>query len=231
MWAAAFDTVRFDEAVDWFARRTPITDAEFARNAEQARRQAFWIAGVTQADVIRDVHESLKKALADGVPFEQWKAEIGPKLSKAWLGSGINEAARTETIFRNWAQASYARARWDQMHEPSVLRFRPYLMFDGVEDSRQSPICQACNGTLLPAGHPWFDSHRPPLHHRCRSGIRSLRKEQAEARGITKTPTDIGPQEGFGDGGEWQGPERSKYLRGAKPPPKPDAIKPRRKPL
>jgi SPP1 gp7 family putative phage head morphogenesis protein len=221
VWAAAFDVVKFDAAVDWFKRRTPITDAEFSRNAEQARRQAFWIAGVTQADVIKDVHESLEKALADGVPFETWKKEIGPKLSKAWLGRGINEPARTETIFRNWSQAAYSRARWEQMNEPSVLKFRPFLMFDGVADSRQSKVCATCNGTVLPAGHPWWNTHRPPMHHRCRSGIRSLRKEAAEARGITQSPPPVPSQEGFGDGGEWRGPDRAKYLEGAKPPTRP----------
>jgi hypothetical protein len=36
------------------------------------------------------------------------------------------------------------------------------------------------------------------LHHRCRSGIRSLRKADAEKRGVSDNAPDVGAQEGFG---------------------------------
>jgi SPP1 gp7 family putative phage head morphogenesis protein len=223
VWGAAFDVVSFPEAVDWFARRTPITDAAFRRNVEQAHRQAFWIAGVTRAEVIRSVFDDLKHALEKGIPFEQWKATVGPKLEGDWLGlSARQRAHRTELVLRNWTQSAYNRARWDQMHEPSVLRFRPYGLFDGVADSRQSDICKACDGTCLPLDHPWWDGHRPQLHHGCRSGIRNLTRARAEARGITKTPTDVDAAEGFGSGDEYRGPKR-RMPQGVRLPPKPPA--------
>lgn len=230
-WAAAtdLDDVSFNQAVDWFAQRVPITDAAFVANVEQARRQAFWMAGVTQAEVIKQVHQSLKSALDKGIPFEQWQKEIGPTLHKAWIGNTPfeGEAARTETVLRNWAQNSYNRARFQQMSEPAIRRIRPFLMFDGVIDSRQSPTCKACNGVVLPADHPWWAAHKPPMHHRCRSGIRSLTRERAERRGITETPPDIGPQEGFGTGEEYKGPSKTQkgaFPKGARPPAPPKRV-------
>jgi SPP1 gp7 family putative phage head morphogenesis protein len=225
MWGAAFDVVSFPEAVDWFARRTPITDAAFRRNVEQAHRQAFWIAGVTRAEVIRSVFDDMKRALEQGIPFDEWKRTVGPKLEREWLGNGLTarqRAHRTELVLRNWSQNAYNRARWDQMNEPSVKRFRPYALFDGVKDSRQSEICKACNDTCLPIDHPWWDSHRPPLHHACRSGIRSLTTARAQARGITKDPPDVAPAEGFGSSDEYRGPKR-RMPKGVALPPKPPA--------
>lgn len=227
-WDAAFDVndVSFLQAVSWFSERVPITEDAFLRNVEQARKQAFWIAGVTSADIIRDVHDSLRSALDKGTPFEEWQKEIGPALERAWLGQNLAEGkgARTETILRNWAQNAYGRARWDQMAAPAVRRVRPFLMFDATRDQRTSEICAACDSTVLPADHPWWKAHRPPLHHRCRSGIRSLTREKATRIGITATPTDIGPQDGFGSGDEWAGPDRKKFPRGAKPPAAPKPV-------
>lgn len=225
MWAAAFDVVSFPEAVDWFARRTPITEAEFARNVEQAHRQAFWIAGVTRAEVIRSVFDDMKRALEQGIPFDEWKRTVGPKLEREWLGYGLTarqQAFRTELVLRNWSQGAYNRARWAQMNEPSVKRFRPYGLFDGVADSHQSEICKACDGTCLPLDDPWWDGHRPQLHHACRSGIRNLTRASAEARGITKKPTDVGAAEGFGSHDEYKGPKR-RLPQGMRLPPRPPA--------
>ncbi|MBA2724276.1 MAG: minor capsid protein [Methylibium sp.] len=226
-WEVSADHERFDSAVAWFTQRVPITDTEFLARAEQARRQAFWMAGVTQAEVINQVHRSLAKNIADGVPFEEWKKAIGPTLSKAWIEAPHEgRAARTETVHRNWIQASYNRARWEQMREPAVRKHRPYLMFDGIADQRQSPICKACHGTVLPADDPWWEAHRPPLHHRCRSGLRSLTTSRALQKGINATPPKVDAQEGFGTTDEWKGPDRSKLPKGGvKPPAKPKAGK------
>ena len=223
-----FDDASFLAAVDWFAQRVPLTEQEFTRSVEQAARQAFWIAGVTQADMIRDVHKSLAAALDKGVPFEEWQKQVGPMLAKAWIGQRIGEgqAARTETILRNWAQSSYSRARKQQMAEPAIKRLRPYRMFDAVRDGRTSEICKECDGTVLPADDPWWDTHQPPLHHRCRSGIRSLTERKAKQLGITTKPPRVGPQGGFGTSEEWQGPDRERFPKGVKPPPAPKPIAP-----
>src|SRR5690606_13728376 len=45
---------------------------------------------------------------------------------------------------------------------------------------------------------PFWDTHWPPLHHRCRSSIRNLRRTEAERRGITTTRPDAPVPEGWG---------------------------------
>jgi hypothetical protein len=62
---------------------------------------------------------------------------------------------------------------------------RPFLMFDAVLDSNTTEICEACDGVIKPHFDPWWLTHTPILHHRCRSTLRSLRRSEAEERGIT----------------------------------------------
>ena len=51
---------------------------------------------------------------------------------------------------------------------------------------------------MLPADSGWWDSHTPPLHHRCRSTITPLSPDEARDEGIAREPPDVDPADGFG---------------------------------
>jgi SPP1 gp7 family putative phage head morphogenesis protein len=195
VWKVSAAASKFAEAVSWFGNRLPVTDQLAAELGAYTGPRAFTIAGVTQLDVVNDVHRSLERAIADGIPFDEWKAEVQDKLTKAW---GRKDSARIETIFINANQQAYNAGRWAQMTDPAVLPLRPFGFFDGVADSRQSPICRECDGTILPLSDPWWATHSPQLHHRCRSQIRTLRESDARRRGVTAAPPTKDADEGFG---------------------------------
>jgi SPP1 gp7 family putative phage head morphogenesis protein len=183
------DPQRFGEAVEWFQKRTVLTADEAARLGAEAGRRAFWIGGGLQLQQIQRVFDKLGKAVDDGVPFDEWRKSVK---------SELRNDAHAETVFRNATQRSLSAGRWRQMREPGVLAFRPYWLFDGIKDSRQSPICKKCNGVILPADHAWWHTHTPQLHHRCRSSVRNLRASEARRRGITAAPPGDTAGEGFG---------------------------------
>lgn len=194
MTTATAEVVQVDDAVEWFRSRIPVTETLLAEIGDYASNRAFWISGVAQLSVVLDVYESLDHAVATGTPFDEWKKNVEPRLTAAW---GRKNSPRVETIFRNATQQAYNAGRFRQMTDPDVLRLRPMWEFDGIADSRQSPICAECDGVVLEATDPWWQSHTPQLHHRCRSRIRSLRRNQKPA-----TPTGSVPrtqaQAGFG---------------------------------
>jgi hypothetical protein len=66
---------------------------------------------------------------------------------------------------------------------------------------------------VLRADDPFWDSHQPPLHHRCRSAVIALTADQAETAGIASEAPDAEPAEGFGgrpDLAAWQ-PDLTRY--------------------
>jgi SPP1 gp7 family putative phage head morphogenesis protein len=195
---------QYSEAVEWFRQRVPMLEGEFASLDAAAKRKAFTVAGVAQLDMVHQVWQALDKALADGTTFEEFKATVGQRLAVAW---GKPNPARLETIFRTNMQLAYGAGRYRQLTDPDVLETRPYWMYDAVLDSRTSSLCKRLDKTVLRHDDPFWKSHIPPLHHRCRSGLRSLTAEQAQARGVTESPPDEQASEGFGlapDVGEWQ---------------------------
>lgn len=195
VWDVTADLDRFEEAIDWFAERTVIPAAERRRITARARRRAFWIAGVAQLNVVQDVFGEIRRSLERGEPYEAFQRRVRDRLATAWGGDNPH---RIETILRNAVQSSYNAGRYQQMRDPAVLRVRPFWMFDAVLDSRTSPICKPLDQTVLAADDPFWETHTPPLHHRCRSSIRSLREEQARRRGIATTAPEVQAQEGFG---------------------------------
>lgn len=194
-WNITADMRRFGEALAAFRRRVVMTPAAVRAMHVKGRQQAFWIAGAAQLNIVQEVVDQLDNAMAKGLPFSAFKKKMGETLARAW---GKANPARVETIARNAIQRAYNVGRVRQMDEPAVKAFRPYRMFDAVLDSRTSTICKRLDQTILPADDPFWASHVPPLHHRCRSGIRSLRASEAQRRGIAPAAPSEKPQGGFG---------------------------------
>lgn len=194
-WKVEADVEEFTAAVEAFRRRVPITPELAAQVNGFSHARGFTIAGVAQLDVIQHVHGSIEEAIKKGTPFGEWKKEVEASLTAAW---GKKDSPRIETIFRNATMQAYNVGRREQMLAPDVLKFRPFWMFDGIADSRQSPICKACHGVILPWDDAWWGGHTPQLHHRCRSSIRNMRRSDAERRGITAAPPPAPAQQGFG---------------------------------
>jgi SPP1 gp7 family putative phage head morphogenesis protein len=212
VWSVTAEPQKFDEAVAWFADRFPITDDLSEALGDYTGPRAWKIAGVAQLEVVQFVHDSLERAIASGIPFDEWQKEVEDELTKAW---GRKDSARMQTIFINANQQSYNAGRWEQMTDPTVLSLRPFGMFDAVDDAHTTKeICKPLDGTILPLEQFEERGLCPQLHHRCRSGIRSLRESDANRRGgVTQTVPNAKPSEGFGAAptvADWQ-PERSKY--------------------
>ena len=189
----------FEDALAYFEAQQPILKDVWDTLSDAAREQAFTVSGVTQVEVIQQVLEGLEAAIADGTTLEDFAAAVSTSLESAWGGSVANPAFRIETIFRTNVQTAYAAGRYQVATHPDIIAVRPQWMFSAVLDSRTSPICRPLDGLIRPADDGFWRGHHPPLHHRCRSSIITLREEQAKQMG---GGTDVPPHDvaapGFG---------------------------------
>lgn len=205
MFKAPAQVDRFDEAVDWFLDRGAVTAEELTKVRSGAHVDGFWIGAGLQLHQIQSVFGKITEAIEKGETFAEWRKRVRTELKND---------AHAETVFRNAVQRSYNAGRWAQMTDPDVLRLRPFLMFDAILDARSSEICPVCNGTILPATDEFWLTHVPPLHHRCRSSLRNLRREEAMRRGIAPKGPDTADLRSPGNWGE-----QPKAGRGWRPDP------------
>lgn len=195
------DPARFSEAVEWFRSKTPLRSEDFYALESAARDRSFTVSDSSDLDVVQFVLGEIDASLAGGKDSRDFAKRVTERLVSDWGGSVRNPGHRIETIFRTNVQSAYSRGRQFQLDDPMVKELRPGRLFDAVRDFGTTEVCRECDGTIVDADDPWLDTHTPPLHHKCRSRIRSLRRSQVERRGgyqqQSKLPT-IPPHKGFG---------------------------------
>jgi SPP1 gp7 family putative phage head morphogenesis protein len=195
-WQVPADPYSFDSARGWFRDRLPVTDAEYAKLTIDARRKAFKVAGVLQADVVTDVWTAIDDAIADGTTIDDFRAAITDSLTAAWGGPN---PARLDTIWRTNLQTAYQAGRQAEMADPDIAADRPYLRFVATLDGRTTAICRPLHNTVLPASDPFWGSRQPPLHFSCRSTTVTLSPDEAAELGLTKDPPSVTAAKGFGN--------------------------------
>lgn len=160
-----------------------------------AHKKTFTIAKMTDLDLLKDMQNSLAQAFKDGTPFEEWKAEIMPKLAaKGWLGktkvidpkTGEERQIyvgnrRLKTIYNTNMRTAYAKARYESQMKSSGEYFR----YTAVLDSKTRPTHRKLHGTTLPKNDKFWDTNYPPNGWNCRCKVQVLTEAEVRARGIT----------------------------------------------
>ena len=147
----------FEEAVNYFKGRVPVTADVFYSIAEQYRGLAFTVSGYTKAQVLKKFYDELLAALEEG---------------------------NTLGAFRTNIQTAYNVGHYEQMTDPAVVKLRPFWQYDAVNDRHTRPSHLAMDGKVYPADHPVWDVWFPPNGFRCRCTVRTLSKRQVERQGL-----------------------------------------------
>nr|WP_267962524.1 phage minor head protein [Thermus hydrothermalis] len=142
--------------------------------------------------MVQEAKDALEEALAKGLPFEDFRQRLSERVRGAW-GEGTRH--RLDTVFRTNLQLAYGAGRHRQAEETKALR--PYWGLSVVLDGRTSGVCRPLAGVVLPADHPFWRNHIPPLHHNCRTALVTYTREEGERRAWKEAP-EHEPQAGFG---------------------------------
>lgn len=190
---AAITVDAYQEALEWFDKKAPITYEEFDELEDGARSRAFTIAAHVELQLVVTVFEEMRRSIEKGTPYEEFAKAVGAKLDDFPVPGHV-----LETTFINTVQQSYNTGRWYQITDPALTVLRPYLMFDSVLDGRTTPHCKEWDGVVRAASDPCWLIHNPQCHHRCRAGLRSIRESEARRRGITVSLPSEQANQGFG---------------------------------
>lgn len=175
-----------DDVLEQARRRGVMLPSEYYGTAQaRIRAFAFTVAGIDSIAQLQAIKESLDKALADGIGFDDWRRSV----LRGEVPLTV-PAHRLETIFRTNMATMYSRGKGAQILRNVATH--PYLLYSAVNDSRTRPTHLAMDGTVLPVNDPWWGSHRPPNGYNCRCTAIALTERQANKRGITRM-APVGP--------------------------------------
>ncbi|SMH62540.1 phage minor head protein [Azospirillum agricola] len=170
---------------------------------------SFTVAKMMQVDLLADVHASLVTALKEGQSFDQWRKGLEPMLqARGWWGQSVEtdpltgeekavqlgSPRRLRTIFDTNVRMAMAAGQWERIER--LAPARPYLRYVAVKDDRTRPDHLAWNGTILPVGHAWWDTHSPPCGWGCRCTVQQLSVRDLERAGwtVTANPPPLDPR-------------------------------------
>ena len=148
---------------------------------------AFTVAKSAGFDILKDVHGAVVDSLKNGTTFESFRQQLTPILQdKGWWGrkelvdpatgdlvdAQLGSVRRLRTIYDTNMRMAHAAATWQQAVRTQATR--PYLRYTAILDSKTRPAHRAWHGTILPIGHPWWETHMPPCGWFCRCRVLTL---------------------------------------------------------
>ena len=182
----------FEEAVQYFKERVPVTASVFYSIAEKYRGLAFTVGGYTKAQILKRFYEEILAALEQGNPLSEFRRNMNEFLEAEGY-EGL-DPLQADLIFRTNIQTAYNVGHYEQMTDPGVMKLRPYWQYDAVNDAHTRPSHLAMDGRVFPADSAVWDSWFPPNGFRCRCMVVSLSKKQVERMGLhveTEAPYDV----------------------------------------
>lgn len=177
------EEMTFEEAVDYFKEKVPVTPGQFKRLSEKYKSLAFTVSGYTSAQILNKFYEEILIALEDGSTLYEFRTNIN-KFLKAEGYEGITPF-QADNIFRTNIQTAYNAGHYERMTDPDILALRPYWQYRAVGDEHTRPSHLALDGKVFPADDPFWDTWYPPNGFRCRCTVSSLSERQVKSRGLT----------------------------------------------
>lgn len=174
-----FKDIPFEEALEYFRSKVPLTEGEFYKLVREARTRAFTVSTKAGLDAIKEIKESLIKAIEQGQTLADWKKSVSDLLPQWGIGGW-----RAETIYRTNLQTAYQVGRYEQMTDTDVLEMRPYWMYVAVMDEHTRPEHAALHGKIFPADDPFWDHWYPPNGFNCRCTVQTLSADEVEREGL-----------------------------------------------
>lgn len=190
----------FKEQQTFFRRKLVLPSERWDDILRDQHDKAFIVAGATKADLVADLKGSIQKVIDEGKSIQWFRENFAQIVQKyGWAdftGSDTpgGVAWRTRTIYTTNLKTSYAAGRYAQMTDPDVLRARPYWRYRHrtIENPRLEH--KSWNDLVLPAQHPWFNTHYAPNGFGCNCIIDAINERQLRALG--KTSVDQPPNDG-----------------------------------
>jgi len=165
----------------------------------QEHRRAFTVAKILEADLLKDVQDSLSDALEAGTPFKAWAGKIKDTFdASGWsqYGTEAQEPQRLRTIYDTNLRMARAEGQWERAERTKDAL--PYFEFNLGPSVKHRPEHEELEGLVLRVDDPWWEKNSPPLDYGCKCFLIQLSAGAAESLGIDDAPNEDYSANGFG---------------------------------
>jgi uncharacterized protein with gpF-like domain len=198
----------FAEQIAFFRKKLNVPTHRWTDLWKAQHAKGFMIAGAMRAEILDDFRQAVDKAIAGGSTLADFRKEFDRIVVRhGWSYKG-GRNWRTRVIYDTNVRTAYAAGRWQQLQDPDVQKFYGYLVYRHGDSRVPRPMHLAWDGTTLPAGDPWWDTHFAPNGWGCKCKIFAATRQEYDAAGSKgmapespidpKTGEPVGIDKGFG---------------------------------
>ena len=184
------------EALAYFRNKTSRPSFDWRDVWAEEHANAFTVAKAVQPEVLEAIRKAVDEALAKGVPYEQFAADLAPRLQQlGWWGrqavvdpetgeeilAELGSPRRMRLIYDANIRSAHAAGQWERAQRTKFAL--PYLLY--IETTSAEPRDQhlAQVGTIAHIDDPYWDTWFPPSGWGCKCSVRQITEAEALARG------------------------------------------------
>ncbi|MCW5708682.1 phage minor head protein [Shinella sp.] len=167
---------------------------------------AFTVAKAMEMDVLQAIRDDVNRAMRDGIPFEQFRQELTPRLvALGWWGKKpmvdpltgeekivqLGSPRRLQTIYWANTRSAYAAGHWERAQR--TKRGLPYFVYELGPSEQHRPHHEAIANrpTVLPVDDPFWDTHYPPNGWGCKCRLRQITQFEADEIGAPEGAPEV----------------------------------------
>lgn len=194
-----WQTVQFTEAIDVLSDKVNIPVEVRGQVLTAMQETAFYVTGMTRADAISEVHDSLNNIIANGGTIADFKRDFKAIAEKTGFTPKEGVARRAEVVFETNIHTALNAGSMQRMRETATTR--PYASLMTAGGARTCGNCAMMGGVTMTI-QQWDTRGGPPFHHRCRCELRSFSVTQMEKYGLKEFNPDTDTMTYRGKNGE-----------------------------
>ncbi len=180
----------FAEAGAFFRDKLNIPTERYTDLMNDAHAKGFMVAGAYKADLLADFRGAVQQAIDGGLTLKDFQGRFDEIVTThGWSYNG-GRNWRSELIWDTNITSAYQAGRWEQF-EAGLAEYLTYRHFDNAHPRL---LHVSWDGTTLPIGDPWFDSHSPQNGYGCH--CRLTRAERADYAAAVKDGKGTAPRNG-----------------------------------
>ena len=172
------------EAIKFMRDKLDVPTSSWTDLWQQQHSVAFTVAGATSDALVRDFHDAVDRAIANGETLDQFRDDFDRIVEDHGWNYNGSRGWRSAVIFDTNVNMAYAAGRWEQIQR--VKKARPYLMYSHLAGQKNPrPEHEAWDGIILPVDDPWWLTHYPPNGWFCHCSVQSLSEDDLDRYGYT----------------------------------------------
>ncbi|HAR61736.1 MAG TPA: hypothetical protein DCS18_16305 [Alcanivorax sp.] len=195
------------EALEYFRAKALQPGFDFRDVWRDEHDLNFTVTKAMRFDILSDIRDAVLEAKEEGQTFAEFQKRLTPVLQdKGWWGKGeaydpqrgerveaqLGSPRRLRTIYRTNMRTARAAGQWDRVQR--TKRTHPYLLYQLGPSREHREQHRGWLGILLPADHPFWQTHYPPNGWGCKCWVRQVSRREAERLIASGRVTTEAPQ-------------------------------------